>query len=204
MSTDSGLDYDLASAGPLRRSDRKRAEKLAKRDHLGAATRWLAVTGLCLVVVASVVMFLLGFRSYAITGGSMESTIAKGALIVDRIVPVSTLEVGDVITYRPPERSDLVTHRIISIDTETSSAPLFRTKGDANESVDPWTFTLDSDRQVRYVFQVPYVGYALLIFGSPLMRTLLLVGLALLLTFSLFLKLWRQAGELPILTSRRR
>ncbi len=163
----------------------------------GRRSRWLAVLALCAVILAGLIMFLLGFRTYAITGGSMADAIGKGALAIDRIVPVSELEVGDIITYGPPGRSNLVTHRIISIDPQADGSRVFHTQGDANESADPWTFTLDTDQQARYVFQVPYLGYVLLTFGSPLMRMILLVGLALLLTFTLFLKLWREAGEFP-------
>lgn len=187
--------YDPESFEPIRRVDRMRAQRRMNRDRAGSLLRGLAVTVFCLVIVAGLAMFLLGFRTYAITGGSMEGTIGKGALIVDRIVPVDALEVGDIITYRPPGEHDLVTHRIVSIDRETAAQPLFRTKGDANESADPWSFVLDGERQARYVFQIPYLGYVLLVFGSPLMRALLLGGLALLLTLSLFMRLWRQAGE---------
>jgi len=162
---------------------------------MGRVARWSAATVLIAIIATAATMYLLGFRTYAITGGSMEGTIGRGALIVDRIVPVSSLQVGDVITYRPPGRSDLVTHRIISIDTETSAQTLFRTRGDANEAADPWTFTLDSDRQARYAFQIPYLGYALLIFGAPLIRSVLLGLLAMLLTLSIFLQLWRDAGR---------
>jgi signal peptidase len=193
-----GLGVDLESPEPLRRADRRRAKKRAKRDRLGTATHWLAVLALCAVILAGLIMFLLGFRTYAITGGSMADTIGRGALAIDRIVPVSELEAGDIITYHPPGRSDLVTHRVISIGTRADGTPLFQTQGDANGSVDPWTFTLDSDQQARYVFQVPYLGYVLLTFGSPLVRMILLVGLALLLTFFFFAKLWREAGQFPV------
>lgn len=186
--------YDPESLEPLRRVDLMRARRRMSRDRAGSLLRGLAVTVFCLVIVVGLVMYLVGFRTYAITGGSMEGTISRGALIVDRIVPVSALQVGDIITFRPPGEGELVTHRIVSIDTKTAAQPLFRTKGDANESADPWSFTLDGDRRARYVFQIPYLGYVLLVFGSSLMRAVLLGGLALLLTVSLFMKLWREAG----------
>ena len=37
---------------------------------------------------------------------------------------------------------------------------MFRTKGDANESADPWTFTLAKGEQARVKLGVPYVGFA--------------------------------------------
>ena len=50
---------------------------------------------------------------------------------------------GDVITYRPPAGSGpagLVTHRIVAITTDEAGRRTFRTKGDANDVADPWTF----------------------------------------------------------------
>lgn len=168
-----------------------------KKDSLGSAARLTLGGGLFALMVFFIAMFLFGFRTYAITGGSMSGTIDRGALIVDRIVPVNSLKVDDIITFRPPGQRELVTHRIASVESSEGGQTVFRTKGDANETVDPWQFTLDSDRQARYVFHIPYLGYALLVFGAPLVRSALLGTLALLLVFSLFLSLWRQAGETP-------
>ena len=74
--------------------------------------------------------------------------------------PGRDLRVGDVITYQPPADSGvdhLVTHRIVSIEGD-----VYRTKGDANADVDPWTFQLTSTSQSRVSYSVPYVGYVFL------------------------------------------
>jgi hypothetical protein len=76
---------------------------------------------------------------------------------------------------------DPVTHRIVAIE-ESSESPVFKTKGDGNEAVDPWQFTLNSSLQAKYVFHIPYVGWALAAFTIRAVRVALLglVGLTIL------------------------
>lgn len=107
---------------------------------------------------------LLGYERYVITSGSMTGSYDRGSVVFDDVVPVADLRVGDVITYTPPPGSGpsgLVTHRIVSISSDQFGRAVLRTKGDANESPDPWTFTLDGTTQARVAFHVPYVGYIL-------------------------------------------
>ena len=76
-----------------------------------------------------------------VTTGSMEPTIMVGDLIYVKGVPADELQVGDIITFIPPSdyvRGARITHRIISIEY-TKDDILFKTQGDNNPSVDPWT-----------------------------------------------------------------
>jgi signal peptidase len=127
-----------------------------------------------LLAVAYVLPSLLGFQRYVITGGSMQGTYDKGSVVFEKVVPTSQLRVGDVITYIPPASSgvtNLVTHRIVSAEAGTKGI-VYRTKGDANPSIDPWTFTLDRAEQVVVEFDVPHVGWALLYLADPSHRKL--------------------------------
>ena len=141
------------------------------------AGRW-AVNALCLLVMVLALAFLLpalfGLQRYVITGGSMEGTYDIGSVVFEEDVPVADLAVGDVITYVPPAESGidtLVTHRVVSIDGTT-----FRTQGDANPDVDPWTFELTAPTQNRVAASVPYVGYVFIALGDRSTR-MLLIGL---------------------------
>jgi signal peptidase len=111
---------------------------------------------------ATVIPAALGMEHYVIVGGSMTGTIDRGSVVFEKPVPVSALRVGDIITYTPPAGkgpSGLVTHRIVSIGRTPAGNRLFRTKGDANQSADPWHFTLDTPTQPRVLAHVPYLGY---------------------------------------------
>ena len=107
---------------------------------------------------------LLGWQRYVIVSGSMTGTYDRGSLVFDEVVPVDTLKVGDVITYKPPAGSrpeGLVTHRIATITSDKLGHRVFRTKGDANASADPWTFSLPNREQARVRAGLPYAGFVL-------------------------------------------
>jgi len=132
------------------------------RRVLGKLLTVLCVAALVFVVAAIIVPALFGLQRFVITGGSMTGTIPKGAVIYSRITPVEQLRSGDIITFTPPGFSTAVTHRVIAVESGSDGRPAFRTKGDFNETADPWgAVTLDEPQQARYVFQVPLLGYVL-------------------------------------------
>ncbi|MBN2334074.1 signal peptidase I [Candidatus Bathyarchaeota archaeon] len=76
-----------------------------------------------------------------VTTGSMQPTLHPGDLIYVKGVAASDLQVGDVITFRPPSdyiSGVLITHRIAEKSYDLDET-YFKTKGDNNPSVDPWT-----------------------------------------------------------------
>ena len=78
-----------------------------------------------------------------VTTASMEPTINVGDLIYVKGVAPTDIKVGDIITFVPPRDSikgTLITHRVVEISYETNEV-YFKTKGDNNPSVDPWTVT---------------------------------------------------------------
>jgi signal peptidase I len=160
----------------------------AARLAFGAA---LAVAALAALAVLA--PSLWGWQRYAIVSGSMTGTYDRGSLVLDEVVPVSDLRVGDVITYRPPAGDHLVTHRIAWIGKDPSGARVFRTKGDANPVADPWTFRL-GERQARVRFGVPYAGYALSALSRRDVRMLLVALPALLIAGFSLARLWRALG----------
>lgn len=128
---------------------------------LGRLTLALVVLGCGAYLLPS----LMGYERYVITGGSMSGSIEKGSVIFTQARPVTDLKVGDVITYLPPADSGvgtLVTHRISEIEQDDAGRSVLRTKGDANASVDPWTFSLLADTQPVVAGSVPALGYPLM------------------------------------------
>jgi signal peptidase I len=76
------------------------------------------------------------------------------------LVPMdpADVQVGDVITYQAPIPDEpTVTHRVVEI-LEPGRHPVLRTKGDANQSPDPWTTRLTGAPAWRRVAVVPHAG----------------------------------------------
>jgi signal peptidase len=176
----------MAMAG-TRRDRRRRAGRFAS----GAAFAFALAAALLVLAPA-----VIGWQRYAIVSGSMSGTYDKGSLVLDEVVPVRDLKVGDVITYMPPAGDHLITHRISWIGRDSSGARLFRTKGDANPVADGWTFRLDRATQARVRFGVPYAGYALMALGRKDIRMLVIALPALLIAGFSLAGLWRRLGTL--------
>jgi signal peptidase I len=163
-----------------------------------AVGRWAAGGALLAAVIVAMLVLLpsvFGWQRYAIVSGSMTGTYDRGSLVLDEVVPVADLRVGDVITYMPPARDHLITHRIASIGTDASGARVFRTKGDANPVADAWTFRLDNPTQARVRFGVPYAGHVLSALGRRDVRTLIIALPAILIALVTLVGLWRTLGE---------
>jgi signal peptidase I len=145
---------------------------------MGSRREILLYGGFAAIIVCAVfVAHFLGMSFYVITGGSMEGAVPKGAVAIERSVATDTLQVGDVITFQPPNNKGSVTHRIIGIDADEAGRRVYTTKGDANEAIDPWRFTLDRPEQAKFVTSIPWLGYFLAFFTLRIVRTVLLAGL---------------------------
>ena len=91
-----------------------------------------------------------------VLSGSMEPTIRTGSLmLIKEVAAFEQLATGDIVTYLPiVDRNALLTHRIISID---SNLQQFITRGDANETDDQHPVRFGQVAG-RYVFAVPFLG----------------------------------------------
>ncbi len=124
-------------------------------EYLGLA---LAIT----VMVAAMLTYLaphFGWRVDFVCSGSMQPELKTGSLLITRPVEPRQIVVGDIITFSPKGVTlgeNLVSHRVIGI--ETASPLYFKTKGDANDSPDP--FMVPARNLVgRLFFKAHYVGY---------------------------------------------
>jgi len=103
----------------------------------------------------------LGWKALSVPTGSMRPAIPPGSLVLMHRVPVTTLKVGDVITYANPLKpGSTVTHRIIKSYKLDGKIPAFITKGDANSSPD--RPVVGGQVQGKAVWHVPYLGKAMM------------------------------------------
>jgi signal peptidase I len=110
--------------------------------------------------------------------GSMAPTMPTGTAAVVQEVEATQLEIGDVVTVPKPDSAIPVTHRIVSI-AEVPAQPGSRElslKGDANDTVDPITYTV-ADAQ-RVVAAVPNAGWLVVLSKNPLSAIALTLAVA--------------------------
>lgn len=98
------------------------------------------------------------YRTVTVLSDSMQPTFSKGDMIVVTPAPTRSVQVGDVITYQAPVGDrHVVTHRVQEV-VEAGPQPTVVTKGDANESADPWRAQLTGERIWKVQFAVPAAG----------------------------------------------
>ena len=144
------------------------------------------------IALTVLLVWLLGWSVVAIaTGryqirpvlsGSMEPGLPTGGIVVTERIPISALQVRDVVVIHPPNRpDDMVVHRIISL-TKSANGVVVQTQGDANTVADPWQATLQGTTAYRAVVALPLIGYAAVwAHGSTGRLALTVVGVLLIL-----------------------
>ncbi|MBE6680419.1 MAG: signal peptidase I [Ruminococcaceae bacterium] len=99
---------------------------------------WNIVSTTLVVLMVLCAVFLMGSRlfgyeCYTVISGSMEPEYSVGDLLYVKEVDISSIKVGDPITFILNEDLVVATHRVVRIDSENQR---FYTKGDANEIED--------------------------------------------------------------------
>lgn len=82
-----------------------------------------------------------GYSVFRVVTGSMEPTIPVDAVLVSKTSDIGEIAVGDIICFRSRESSHygaIVTHRVVSIQTDENGGVLLESRGDANYSSDPY------------------------------------------------------------------
>lgn len=126
-----------------------------------AIVQAIVVAGAFAVTALAVLPALLGYSGQVVLSGSMEPRLHVGDVSYLKAAPVSSLHVGQIVTF--PVANDghpvEVTHRIIAVTGSGPSAVL-TTKGDANPTADAFTTRASRVKGV-YAFTVPKLGKAL-------------------------------------------
>lgn len=139
--------------------------KQSERNVMKAVKKiWNIVTTVVVVLVVVVAILLVGVRLvglevFTVLSGSMEPTYHTGSLIYVKTVDYREIDEGDPITFMMDENT-VATHRVVEVvpDEEDPSVIRYRTKGDANASVDGSLVHYMNVIGVP-VFSIPYLGY---------------------------------------------
>ena len=153
------------------------------------------ITSVLLVLVVIFAILIVGVRIFGLTpytvlSGSMEPEYHVGALIYVKKADASELKVGVPITYTM-ENGIVVTHRIIEVIDETGVEPIYKTKGDANDTEDgakvPYSRVIG-----RPVFDIPYLGYVSYYVKTPYGAIISIASIAILVILSFLPDLLRK------------
>lgn len=139
------------AASPLWRAAAGHATNLA----IAAALE--LVTIFCAIMVGLVVT---GHHLEQVITGSMQPTIPIGSLVLAERIPVSQLQVGDIMVFPNPDNAkETIVHRIIWLSHDQQGDVLVKTKGDYNALPDNWTISRAASAEAdRVTLVIPGAG----------------------------------------------
>lgn len=153
----------------------------------------IILAGIMFAVSKSPNKSLLGYRYYDVLTGSMQPTYNVGDLILVKVTDPSEIQVGDPVTFNPGSTDDsYLTHRVTQkIENYMGTGnTCFKTKGDANETEDP--FVIDGNRMIGVVkLRIPLVGHLVQFVQYNYVIIIVMVVL-----FSVFFTLLRKLTEI--------
>jgi signal peptidase len=108
----------------------------------------------------------------------------------------SDLRVGQIVTYHiPVEDHRVESHRVTWVGHDTAGNVLFRTKGDANNGVDPWTAKVDGPTVWRVATVLPVVGDVIRFLRQPVVQIVATRAIPVLLVGWLLMSIWRPSRK---------
>lgn len=130
------------------------------------AFRILWIAGMVALIALVAMPHLLGVfgrQVYIVRGASMTPEIPIGAVVVVGQVDRTTIQTGDVITFRVGT-GNVVTHRVTAVNGGSELS--FATKGDASSSADPVPVPADAVLG-KVEFDIPAIGLVMTTLASP-------------------------------------
>ncbi|NGY62562.1 signal peptidase I [Lentzea sp. NEAU-D13] len=117
----------------------------------------IALTTL-VAAAAAVAAVMLQIAFLPVLSPSMSPMFEAGDLAITRMVAVSEIQVGDVVVLpRPDAPGQRYVHRIVEL-TRQPDGPVVRTKGDNNDTIDPYLLRITSSSVPLVVGSVPDLG----------------------------------------------
>lgn len=134
----------------------------------------------------------LGWRIDVVLSGSMEPAVQTGSVVIVRPIGPEEIRTGDIIMYSSPDRTSLITHRVVKI--EYTPGLRFVTKGDANNNSD--INPIQPDQILGIVtFTIPFLGYLTQFIRTPLGFILFFLTPAAILIGSEMFHLWDERDD---------
>lgn len=133
----------------------QRAQRARTREALRGVVGGLCVAILgfhaTLAAIAGIATLAWSGSAFVIAGESMEPSLKRGAVVIDRPVTTSGLEEGDIVTFR--SASQVVTHRVLTVTPEGIT-----TQGDNNQMADS-TVVTNAELLGQTGLVVPHLGW---------------------------------------------
>lgn len=154
-----------------------------KRKNKALKITLIVIKNICLALLITLVFaFATGFKFLNILTGSMTPTMPVNTVVVVKKIPISQVELGDVITFKMGDSN--VTHRVVEINNSNRNTVLY-TQGDAAQNQGSRETVTEDNFVGVVVFHIPYLGVLLnLIKDNIIIITVCIVLALFIITYS--------------------
>ena len=154
-----------------------------KRKNKALKITLIVIKNICLALLITLVFaFATGFKFLNILTGSMTPTMPVNTVVVVKKIPISQVELGDVITFKMGDSN--VTHRVVEINNSGRNTVLY-TQGDAAQNQGSRETVTEDNFVGVVVFHIPYLGVLLnLIKDNIIIITVCIVLALFIITYS--------------------
>lgn len=154
-----------------------------KRENKALKITLIVIKNICLALLITLVFaFATGFKILNILTGSMTPTMPVNTVVVVKKIPISQVELGDVITFKMGDSN--VTHRVVEINNSNRNTVLY-TQGDAAQNQGSRETVTEDNFVGVVVFHIPYLGVLLnLIKDNIIIITVCIVLALFIITYS--------------------
>lgn len=156
----------------------------------------LTLLSACALIIGAglLILKLTGCHVLAVQTGSMGDSYPVGSLVIVAAPQPDEIGEGDVISFVADGSLAVVTHRVVSVDTQNRC---FYTKGDSNDTADTEP-VLYENLLGKVIFSFPYAGYAVLFVQGRIGKILLwavIAGIAVYFSEQLFVSVQKRRKE---------
>lgn len=165
--------------------------RLAKLKQIKIVSSFVLIFLMAIVLLVTLIPHLFGLNIAVVRDNAMQRRLPNGSLIFIKTTPVAKIQVGDLITYYTGEGEDILTRRVVAIDSQEQS---IYTKGDTHQQAEAGAVA-QTQLIGQPTFHLPYLGLVAT-------KTFLLVAqilfwiAALTITFTTITTLIRQSRRL--------
>ena len=112
---------------------------------------------------------IFGYQVYRVSSGSMEPTLMKGDVIVDKKVPAEEIKKNDIVTYKALSgdmAGEMITHRVVTEPEINNGTYTFQTKGDWDGAALDDKITYEQI-QGKFQYKIPVIDKLYSFFFTP-------------------------------------
>lgn len=128
------------------------------------------------ITLPAMIAVYFGLSFQTVISDSMTPTVHAGDMLLSKVVPIASINPGDIALLLDPTAKLYRSHRVVSITRGEDNMTVI-TRGDANPNLDPPVLVANDSQTRRVVAVIPKAGFVANAFSNALADTKVKLGI---------------------------